>query len=314
MAKQSSLHSADVNKLEDSINALEAAAEQMAESFTSLENQATCIAEQVPTLQSGMSDGRSTLQTDMKTLNDLKMSIDNFITEIRNKKIGSTRDKQNVYLQDTKDTIENINKCLKAIKSSIEAQNVDYDSQVKAIEIIQNKWVNERSMVDEHNKSLKSLIFAARESLLVATAENIAWEISRTRKALDRRIRWLWGFIGTLVFVAMMWVFSGPVLSSLIVKAFDVNQSNLSNWESLLLGRVSIPIVLSAPYFLLKKSLDSTSKGARLYQHKEVMLKTLIVFRDSLDEEDQTVKDETINKMIEAISIPPSSMVDKKGK
>lgn len=314
MARQKDLHSGDVDKLEDSINDLKAVAEQMVESFESLENQTTCMADQVSTLQSNMSSGRNSLQTDLEMLIGLKGIVNTYVSEIRNKDVGSSRNKQNLFLQNTIPTIEKIREHLESIKSNLEAQNDGYDSQRKAIEIMQNKWFNERSVIDENGKSLRQLIIVARESLLVATAGNIGWEISRTRIALNIRIRWLWGSIGAVIIGAIGWVIFGPTLSSWIVTEGGLSQSSLSSWEAFLLGRVSIPIVLSAPYFLLKKSLDSTSEEARLYQHKEVMLKTLIVFRDNLDEEDQASKNVTINKMIEAISIPPSSRMTEEEK
>lgn len=307
MATQKDLRSDDVNKLGDIINALESVVEQMVESFTSLESQTTGMSDKVSTLQSDMSIGRTSLQTDLGILRELKESVDTYVSEIRDRKVGSTKNRQNEYLQNTLSTIESINESLESIESSLEAQNDDYDSQLNVIEIMQNKWVEERSIVDKNDKSIRRLIAEARDYILDTTAEGIVGEISKTRKALDKRIKWLWGFIGAVSIVAAIGIILGPTLSNWIVTKTGQDISNFGSWEYLLLSRISLPAILSAPYFLLKKSLDLTSEEARLYQHKGVMLETLIVFRGRLDEGDQTSKDETIKKMIEAISIPPSS-------
>lgn len=307
MARQKDLRSDDVNKLGDIINALESVVGQMAESFTSLESQTTGMSDKVSTLQSDMSIGRTSLQTDLKMLRELKESVATYVSEICNKRIGYIKKGQSEYLQENLSTFESIKESLESIISNLENQNKNYDDQSQVIEKLQYDWAEEKSKVDEQNKSLQSFISDARESLLVATVESIGWSIFKARKAIGRRMRWLWFFMCLVIIGAITWMVFGPTWSAGLIAGNSQGVSNLSGWEYLLLSRIGLLAILSAPYVLLKKSLDSTSEEARLYQHKEVMLKTLIVFRDSLDEEDQTVKGETINKMIEAISIPPSS-------
>ena len=312
MATQKDLRSDDVNKLGDIINALESVVEQMVESFTSLESQTTGMSDKVSTLQSDISSDITSIQTGLEILSGLKDIIGIYVSEIRNKRIGYIKKGQSEYLQENLPTFESIQESLELIISNLENQKKDCDSQAQVIEKLQYDWVKEKSKVDEQNKSLQSLILAARESLLVATAESIGWTIAKARNAIRRRMRWLWGSMCLVIISAITWMVFGPIWSAGLIAGSGQEVSDLSGWEYLLLSRIGFLAILSAPYFLLKKSLDSTSEESRLYHHKEVMLKTLIVFSDSLDEEDQATKNETINKMIEAISIPPSSKITEK--
>lgn len=308
MAKQKDLRSDDVDKLGNIINALESVVKQMVESFTSLESQTTSMSDKVSTLQSDISSDITSIQTGLEILSGLKDIIGIYVSEIRNRKIGTLKKgQQNEHLQENLSTFESIQESLELIISNLENQKDNCDSQSQAIEKLRYDWAEEKSQVDEQNKSLQSLISAARESLLVATAESIVWTIVKARNVIRRRMRWLWGFMCLVIIGAMTWMVFGPTWSAGLIAGSGQGVSDLSGWEYLLLSRIGFLAILSAPYFLLKKSLDSTSEEARLYQHKEVMLKTLIVFRDRLDEEEQAIKDETIRKMIEAISIPPSS-------
>ena len=307
MATKSGLRSQDLSRLETSINDLEEAVGQINSNFESLEVQVRRVADTIPTLESLTSNAMVAVRTDMDNIMQNKKAIETYILEMRNKKIGSTKNQQNEFLQNNLPTFESIKSSLESIRSNLESQKEYYVEQTSFLQSQKRDLVNERSELNKHYKSLQSVITATRESLLIATSESIGWEISKTRGELRRRTRWLWCFIGLLIVVGGGWVVLGPVISPWIAGILNQDISNLADWQNFLVNRISLPTILSAPYFLIKKALDTTVSDSRSYQHKEVMLKTLIVFRKNLDEEDKDTNKRTISQMIEAISIPPPS-------
>ena len=301
------LRSQDLSRLEASIDNLESMAGQMKNSFKSLEAQVKRVADAAPNLESEISSAMSTIKADLDAIKQLESNIDTYINEIRNKQIGSTKNKQNEFLQNNLPTFESIKSSLNSLSSSLVSQKDYYVEQKSLLQKQKLDLINKWSEFDKHNKSLQSLITATRESLLIATSESIGWEISKTRGELRRGTILLWCFIGLLIVVGGSWIVFGPSWSTWVAGTLDQDMPNLSGWQNFLVNRISLPTILAAPYFLLKKSLDTTISDSRLYQHKEVMLKTLIVFRENLDEEDKNTNDTTIAKMIEAISISPPS-------
>lgn len=306
MAKKG-LRSQDLSSLETSIDNLEEAVGRINNGFESLEVQVRRVADTIPSIESMTSNAMVSVRADLDNIMQHKKTIDTYISAIRNKKMGSMKNQQNEFLQNNLPTFDAIKSSLESISSNLESQKEYYTEQISFFQDQTRDLISERSELDKHNKSLQSFIMAARESLLIATSESIGWEISKTRKELRRRTRWLWSFIGLLIVVGGGWVVFGPVLTPWIAETLNQDVSNLADWQNFLVNRISLPTILSAPYFLMKKSLDTTISDSRLYQHKEVMLKTLIVFRENLDEEDKNTSNETINRMIQAISIPPPS-------
>ena len=206
MATKSGLRSQDLSRLETSINNLEEAVGQINTNLESLEVQERRVADSIPNLESLTSNAMVATRAELDNIMQHKKAIDAYISEIRNKKIGSTKNQQNEFLQNNLPTFESIKSSLESIRSNLESQKEYYVEQTSFLQSQKRDLVNERSELNKHYKSLQSVITATRESLLIATSESIGWEISKTRGELRRRTRWLWCFIGLLIVVGGGWV------------------------------------------------------------------------------------------------------------
>ena len=173
MATKSGLRSQDLSRLETSINNLEEAVGQINTNLESLEVQERRVADSIPNLESLTSNAMVATRAELDNIMQHKKAIDAYISEIRNKKIGSTKNQQNEFLQNNLPTFESIKSSLESIRSNLESQKEYYVEQTSFLQSQKRDLVNERSELNKHYKSLQSVITATRESLLIATSESI---------------------------------------------------------------------------------------------------------------------------------------------